>query len=302
MVNAIVLGHCCAELVGLQKMHNHLYSCARERRAISSVGRAPRLHRDGRKFESCIAHSNIVETKRKQNPIWTSQSPCYTPRMAEPFSGDDKAVKILCFGDSITFGAWDTQGGWVDRLKRTVFQKSITSELRYWGTVSNEGISGDTSEDVLKRLSRELESNTWPGEELTILIAVGTNDSAERMKTGEPWIPLDDYRKNMHAIAEVARSHAQKIACLGTTPVDDTKTIPTLWDPEWRYMDARSKEYERALQDVCEAERVPFLSLREALADHDLDAILYDGLHPNDLGHQLIYEHVYHWLEGREWV
>lgn len=36
-------------------------------------------------------------------------------------------MRILIFGDSITYGAWDSEGGWADRLKRWAHQHYLAN-------------------------------------------------------------------------------------------------------------------------------------------------------------------------------
>lgn len=60
---------------------------------------------------------------------------------------------VICiFGDSITWGASDSEkGGWVERLK-------IYFGEKYDINVYNLGISGDATEDLLVRIEKELRS------------------------------------------------------------------------------------------------------------------------------------------------
>ena len=38
---------------------------------------------------------------------------------------------LLVFGDSITYGAWDLEGGWVQRLRSFIDKKNLTDPNFY---------------------------------------------------------------------------------------------------------------------------------------------------------------------------
>ena len=77
-------------------------------------------------------------------------------------------MRILIFGDSITYGAWDTElGGWANRL-RIAFDK----ENQDWN-IYNLGVSGDTINDVLKRFDVECQAR----EPEKLIFAIGINDA-----------------------------------------------------------------------------------------------------------------------------
>ncbi|HMI09590.1 MAG TPA: hypothetical protein VK497_04335 [Candidatus Saccharimonadales bacterium] len=74
-------------------------------------------------------------------------------------------MRILVFGDSIAYESWDTEGGWVERIKRDAHLQTIQSEGMNKRQVINLGIGGNTSTGILKRLQNEIEtrhSANWP--------------------------------------------------------------------------------------------------------------------------------------------
>src|SRR3989344_3552583 len=92
---------------------------------------------------------------------------------------------ILVFGDSITYGAWDTNGGWVQRL-RTYLDKKQLADPKLYYELYNLGVSGDTSTDLLERFEAETKQRIKrmsAKEEIIIIVAIGTNDSIINNKT-----------------------------------------------------------------------------------------------------------------------
>ena len=53
-------------------------------------------------------------------------------------------VQILIFGDSIAWGAWDKEGGWVQRLRKLIDEKNL-SDPEFYCLVYNLGVSGNKS-------------------------------------------------------------------------------------------------------------------------------------------------------------
>ena len=85
--------------------------------------------------------------------------------------------QILIYGDSITYGAWDTeQGGWVARLRKFLDNKADEDE-KYYYLVYNLGISGNNSTDILSRFEFEAKQRVREEGETIIIFALGTNDS-----------------------------------------------------------------------------------------------------------------------------
>src|SRR5256885_14958417 len=65
-----------------------------------------------------------------------------------------KNTRIFIFGDSITWGSSDEEGGWASRVKRYTDKKMPIPD--YWSPVYVLGIPGDTTEDLLNRFDQEI--------------------------------------------------------------------------------------------------------------------------------------------------
>ena len=77
--------------------------------------------------------------------------------------------KILVFGASITYGAWDLEGGWVDRLKKYCHKFDLEDKFYY--LVENLGISGQISKDILERFELETKAR-YRGKEDIIIVSI----------------------------------------------------------------------------------------------------------------------------------
>lgn len=64
-------------------------------------------------------------------------------------------MRILIFGDSITQGFWDTNGGWVDKLRKHYDELQLQDFDKNPPTVFNLSIDADTSQNILQRAEED---------------------------------------------------------------------------------------------------------------------------------------------------
>jgi len=195
---------------------------------------------------------------------------------------------ILCFGDSITWGAGETPAaGWVGRLKKHV----ETDEHR---AVYNLGICGDTSADLAKRFRTECDARVRikrPEDQFLILIAIGINDSlwssgAHRKRFR---ITPGRFEQNIMGLIRQARAYPAKVALIGLTPVDESLTTPY---EETVISNERIAQFNDILRTCCKRADVPFLDVFSLLSAEKYHSMLDDGLHPNAKGYAFMHAHI----------
>lgn len=194
--------------------------------------------------------------------------------------------RILVFGDSIVWGAWDNQGGWVQRLRRSFEKKNDYRFIIY-----NLGASYDSTTELLERLEFEIIHRTPKGKGLTIIFEIGLNDlrwleDRKRFQTSQ-----ERFRKNIKNLIDISRRHTSKILFLGITPVKESKTTPVPWNKNEYYFNKDILKYDKILKDVCKKEKVPFIDIFEKFSKGKNKNLLED-LHPNSKGHDLIFKAV----------
>lgn len=206
---------------------------------------------------------------------------------------------ILAFGTSTTYGAWDIEGGWVQRLRRYLDEKQLTDPELYY-LVYNLGISGDTSEDILQRLG----SDTKPrikqldeGEDLIIILSCGINDSKHDNKLNKNKIPLEKYSDNIKKIIKVAKTYTPKVIFVGNKPVDDSRVNPIPWRPGHSYRSDLVEMYDSEASRICKQNNVPFCDVYNLFQkEKKYESLLQDGVHPTSKGHEVIYNIVKNFL------
>lgn len=195
-------------------------------------------------------------------------------------------MRVLIFGDSITQGFWDVDGGWVARLRKDYDQLAVKADDYNQPTIFNLGVSGDSSDDILRRIESETKARAT--EELAFIFAVGVNDS--RIKAGVNYSEIDRYKHNLSEILKLARQYSGKVLFIGLTPCVDERSNPVSWG-DTGYTNDRIKEFDTALREFCKDSQLPFVEVYEPFAKAEAETeLLPDSLHPNDNGHQLIAE------------
>jgi lysophospholipase L1-like esterase len=203
--------------------------------------------------------------------------------------------KLFFVGDSITVGAWDEKGGWASRLSGQILHKTMNdkfSEPGFYCLPYNLGVSGDTIADVLPRLEREIMprlDQDDPEEAVQIVFAIGVNDSCYMVEEGRPCFTDEEFRHNLEEMVATAQKITQRISFIGLMPVDDDLLNPMPWAPEKAYMREHVQRYEAIIEAVCGSHDLPFLPLFEKwLSMPDYKSYLFDGIHPNSKGHELL--------------
>lgn len=200
-------------------------------------------------------------------------------------------VQILIFGDSIAWGAWDKEGGWVQRLRKFIDEKNL-SDPEFYCLVYNLGVSGNTTEDLLERFEFETKQRMKEGEETVFIFAIGTNDSQFLFRKNGTKVSIEKFRKNIQKIIELAKKFSSKIIFLGLFPVDESRSVPLPWDSNKAYKNELIRRYNEVIKEVCDENNVPFIDTFEKISKLEYSSLLEDGLHPNSKGHEMIFEMV----------
>lgn len=193
-------------------------------------------------------------------------------------------MRVLIFGDSITQGFWDIEGGWVSRIRKHYDQQMIDGTDNDPPTIFNLGVSGNSSDDVLARFENETKARAT--EELAFVVAIGVNDA--RTKASVNYSDPTRYRQNLSEILRLAKQYSSKMLFVGLTPCVEERSNPVSWG-DTGYTNGRIKEFDDILRKFCQESQVPFVEVYKPFAKAEAESeLLPDSLHPNDKGHKLI--------------
>lgn len=198
-------------------------------------------------------------------------------------------MRVLVFGASSAQGYWDTKGGWADRLKLHYFGLQMRDFSKDIPKVMNLGISDDTTTHIINRIGHEAEARV-NAKGLSFVFQIGSNNAATL--AGRPRSTPEKYQTELKKIIDISKNYSNKALVVGFPAVDESRTNPLPW-ADMSFLNKDIVIYENAAKDLCEENEVDFvpihgefssrISMGENLWSHD-------GLHPNDSGHQLIFE------------
>ena len=194
-------------------------------------------------------------------------------------------MRVLVFGASIVEGNFDTHGGWVARLIQDEFSKKQHNPEEDCHHFFNLGIDGDLSQDLINRFAGEVAARrSTPNSRVAIIISVGMNDTIQ-YHGEEPAVSVEHYRENIKHLYFSAKEITNHIMFVGLTPVEDEAF------PDGRYRNERVWKYEEALRSVTKEYNVPFVPIYDIFRQNMSvgNKLFVDGLHPNDIGHEIIY-------------
>lgn len=137
-------------------------------------------------------------------------------------------------------------------------------------------------------------------EKTLILIEIGINDSQFVLTGNQHRISPDEYKQNLLKLIESSKQNGADLIFVGLTPVDDSRVDPTPWTPGKSYRLEFVKQYEEILKEVAREQNIPFVEIMSKFMEKDYKNLFVDGLHPNLVGHQIMYEEVKKYLEEKQ--
>lgn len=202
---------------------------------------------------------------------------------------------IFIYGDSISLGLWDENGGWADRLKKDIFAKEVANNLKTYNEVYNLGIDGNFTRQIVARFEEETKARLWPDEKYMFIFATGTNDSLIN-GNGRPESSAEEYLKNLSDLYVKVKKYSNKILFIDLTPVDENRTNPL--PPEISssgksYANERIDSFNETLHKFCNENNLACVLVNKKFKENkNYQELLIDGLHPNTEGHLLMYESI----------
>lgn len=204
-----------------------------------------------------------------------------------------KTVRVKLIGDSITAGMGgtgydDTAGGGGQLIYGSVYQNVAghcwaNSLKAYWESkfpnviVTNNGTSGRSSDQLIS-----LWNNIVSSYDDIIICMIGTNDR---------YMPdsrtLSDYMGYLEQICDLATGANQQLILMSCIPASVANDAAAL--------NFHIEDVEHAIRYVTAKKHIPFLNLYEKFIEYcgthgiTIDSLLYDGLHPNDAGYDVMF-------------
>ena len=193
---------------------------------------------------------------------------------------DKQTIKIVCFGDSLTYG--------YGVLEKDIFSYQLSENLKKIYPkipfeVINSGINGQTTREALARL----QGSVLQRKPQIVLILFGSNDSA--LQEGNYRTPIE-YEQNMVQII-------QQILSLSTHPI--LLTPPSMVDTDFYpyTTNTRLQVYGDIIKKLSATYHLPcidFFAILQSITDTVAyeACFQYDGVHLSKKGYALLYPYL----------
>ena len=169
--------------------------------------------------------------------------------------------------------------------------------------VVNAGVSGITMRDARKCLAHDV-LDLKPR---IVVMQFGINDSVfdvwKKPPATKPRIPLSEFRDNLCGMIQQCRERKAIVILMTTNPLRWTPRVKKLYGKPPYRVDAADgfdspslARYNDVILQVAKELKIPLVNIHAAYPEFakahntDIDGLLLDGMHPNDLGHQLVAE------------
>ncbi|MFH1158491.1 MAG: GDSL-type esterase/lipase family protein [Pseudomonadota bacterium] len=205
----------------------------------------------------------------------------------------DPDYKILSvIGDSIANGYFDLKNtGWVGRTVQ-----KLQNDGPYGFYARNFAVSGDRIIDCLQRFRSQVVSN--PGD--CLIVACGVNDIARwGSRDSEYSLALSFRLECWEALLTEAKRVFSRIYVSQILPVNEQKASVRTDGSNQFYICSNDdiSEYNGHLKNLCSKYSCDFVTYDDALKSVDWNGCLFDDVHPNEKGHELIAQRMYEILK-----
>ena len=185
-----------------------------------------------------------------------------------------------------------------------VYARRVQDALQRAGsglTVHNAGIGGNTTRDAPARFERDVLAH----KPRLIVLQFGINDSAVDVWKNPPATDRacrsPTLRRNLRAMIDRARKQEAKVILMTTNPLRWTPKLKEMYGkPPYRpeaedgFETPFLSSYNEAIRKISRELDIPLIDVHAdypgfaAERKTTVDQLLLDGMHPNDLGHELV--------------
>jgi lysophospholipase L1-like esterase len=205
--------------------------------------------------------------------------------------------QVFIFGASHVYGVGADRAGWADQVKAYVHGK-LFGENGPGGKIEvfNFALSGSTIEFVADTYQWVLGNYMREGAETTAILSVGGNDSKAENDPDNYVSTPEAFRVKVRGLLTDMHAEFDHIIFVANAYVDESKTTPKS-SPFGKsrlsyFYNQRRRLFNSIAEEVCDELGITYV---HAVADESewVETCLYhDGLHPNQAGHNKIFDTV----------
>lgn len=205
--------------------------------------------------------------------------------------------RVFIDGGSTAYGLWSgPEGGWADRIKPAHMpDKPDQYGNRPLWKVYNLAAPHRNIGEVVLQLPGFIENYRRDDKAVVAVVQVGHPESRYAVGAIEPDMPLGQFTDKLHTLADHTIGEGSGLVLVGTTAVVPEK-VRSVGRLGCRYEVAQRIAYDGAIRDVAAEVGASYVHVMNPLLDAERagDVVMdNDGLHPNALGHTIIYNEVH---------
>lgn len=208
--------------------------------------------------------------------------------------------QIFILGSSGAYGVGSSIAGWGDLVKQhlhnKMYQKNGVGE-KY--EVYNFAKSGATIDFVLDNFPK-LFDEYGRNQETIAIVSVGGNNSKAENAPDNYVSTIEEYLEQMGKLLDLLKQKCNFVIFVGNWFVDESKTNPKsnpLTGGKSYFTNERRVGFSNKAAELCNKKDIQHIEIDVDMQEW-IDSYLYeDGLHPNQAGHQLIFDAIQKKLE-----
>lgn len=211
--------------------------------------------------------------------------------------------QIFVLGASYSFGIGAQREGWAGLLKEYLHKKMYSSDgIGDQYELYNFSKPGEPTKFTLNT-SRFLLEHYCRNKSAIILVNTGANDSRAANTPTNYLNSLPQFQVELEALITELKKFSDTVLFIGNCPVDEKRTNPKTnpFDGSKSYFtNSRLNEISLSTQRICHNKHIPFIKVNVDKDEWIKNCLFRDGLHPNQKGHQIIFDTVLSYLEQNE--
>jgi len=204
-------------------------------------------------------------------------------------------TQVFILGSSSAYGVGALGAGWGDLVKQYIHSKMYGENgvgEKY--EVYNFGKSGCTIDFVKATFPGQLKEYGRKHKTIVVVAVGGNNAKAEDSPDNFVSTP-EAYKQEMEELLVMLKSSSDAVVALGNGFIDESKTSPKpnpLKSGNDYMTNVRRQQFSGITKRICKTLGIDFAEV--VVGEQEwLEKYLYtDGLHPNQQGHQLIFESI----------
>lgn len=200
---------------------------------------------------------------------------------------DHKQLTIVAFGNSTTAPRKNVKKVYAVRLEQILINAGINAKVINSGKPgSHTGSVKDNDRFKIAHGMDRFDTAVLRYHPDWVIICFGLNDSwvDTDSRWGKSRIPLDEYRRNLSFFIDEIHHEGGRVILMAPNPVGKKFEI-------WRHR--RVKKYADVVRKLAKSKKVFFVDTWKLFNHYvyqrheNIDALLLDGMHPNDAGHRI---------------